>query len=241
MINFAHRGASRYYPENTILSLKEGIKGGANGLEIDVHKTKDNELVVIHDEDIERTFKGKGLVKDMTLEELKAFKCRNKNFEYNIECKIPTLKEVLELVKSTDILLNIELKTDEMHYKGIEEDVIELVNKYELKKQVILSSFNHESIKLCREIDRGFKTGLLYYKSIENIIEYSKKLGATAIHLDLKLVTKELIKEANENNIKVNVYTVNNPIYMRSLIEAGINGIFTDYPDLLNEITNSKL
>ena len=98
MINFAHRGASRYYPENTILSLKEGIKGGANGLEIDVHKTKDNELVVIHDEDIERTFKGKGLVKDMTLEELKAFKCRNKNFEDNIECKIPTLKEVLELV-----------------------------------------------------------------------------------------------------------------------------------------------
>ena len=167
----------------------------------------------------------------MTLEELKAFKCRNKNFEDNIECKIPTLKEVLELVKSTDILLNIELKTDEIHYKGIEEDVIELVNKYELKKQVILSSFNHESIKLCREIDRGFKT----------VLEYSKKLGATAIHLDLKLVTKELIKEANENNIKVNVYTVNNPIYMRSLIEAGVNGIFTDYPDLLNEIINGEL
>ena len=73
MINFAHRGASKYFPENTILSLKEGIKTGADGLEIDVHKTKDNKLVVIHDEDIERTFKGKGLVKNFTLEELKEF------------------------------------------------------------------------------------------------------------------------------------------------------------------------
>ncbi len=132
MINFAHRGASKYFPENTILSLKEGIKSGANGLEIDVHKTKDNELVVIHDEDIQRTFKGKGLVKDMTLEELRNFKCRNKNFEGNLECRIPTLEEVLDLIKDINIVLNIELKTDEIHYEGIENDVIELVNRYGL-------------------------------------------------------------------------------------------------------------
>ena len=129
MINFAHRGASKYFPENTILSLKEGIKTGADGLEIDVHKTKDNKLVVIHDEDIERTFKGKGLVKNFTLEELKEFKCRNKNFADSLECRIPTLEEVLDVVKASNIILNIELKTDEIHYNGIEKDVIELVNK----------------------------------------------------------------------------------------------------------------
>ena len=240
MINFAHRGSSKYFPENTILSLKEGIKSGSNGLEIDVHKTKDNKLVVIHDEDIQRTFKGKGLVKNMTLEELRNFKCRNKNFEDNLECRIPTLEEVLDLIRDINIVLNIELKTDEIHYEGIEKDVIELVNRYGLKKKIILSSFNHESIRICREIDSEIETGLLYYKEIENVVQYAKKFGANAIHPDLRLVSEELIKEANENNIKVNIYTVNSPIYMRKLIKAGVNGIFTDYPDLLDEIINEK-
>ena len=94
MINFAHRGASKYFPENTILAFKEAIKTGATGIELDVHKTKDNILVVIHDEDIQRTFKGKGLVKDMTLKELRSFKCRNINFEENLECRLPTLEDV---------------------------------------------------------------------------------------------------------------------------------------------------
>ena len=240
MINFAHRGSSKYFPENTILSLKEGIKSGSNGLEIDVHKTKDNKLVVIHDEDIQRTFKGKGLVKNMTLEELRNFKCRNKNFEDNLECRIPTLSEVLDIIKDTNVILNIELKTDEIHYEDIEKDVIELVNRYGLKRQIILSSFNHESIRICREIDSEIETGLLYYKEIENVVQYAKKIGANAIHSDLRLVSEELIKEANENNIKVNIYTVNSPIYMRKLIKAGVNGIFTDYPDLLDEIINEK-
>ena len=239
MVNFAHRGASKYYPENTILSIKEGIKTGATGLEIDVHKSKDNKLVVIHDEDIERTFIGKGLVKDYTLQELKAFKCRNKNFEDNLECRIPTLEEVLELVKDSNVILNIELKTDEIHYEGIEKDVIDLVNKYELKNRVILSSFNHESIKISRKIDSEFKTGLLYCQPIKDVVNYAKIFGANAIHPYIRLVSEELIKEAKENNIDINIYTVNSPSLMRKLISAGVSGVFTDYPDLLNEIINN--
>ena len=236
MINFAHRGASRYYPENTILSIKEGIKAGAEGVEIDVHKTKDNKLVIIHDEDIERTFKGKGLVKDFTLAEIKEFKCRNKNYEDDLECKIPTLEEVLEVIKASGVMLNIELKTDEIHYENIEKDVIDLVKQYELKDKVILSSFNHESIRIAIEIDNEIETGLLYENQIEDVVNYAKVFGAKAIHPDIRLVTEELIKEAMENDIKVNIYTVNNPIHMRVLIKAGVNGLFTDYPDLLNEV-----
>ena len=239
MINFAHRGASKYYPENTILAIKEGIKTKATGLEIDVHKSKDNKLVVIHDEDIERTFIGKGLVKDYTLQELKSFKCRNKNFEDNLECRIPTLEEVLELVKESNIILNIELKTDEIHYDGIERDVIDLVNKYNLKDKVILSSFNHESIRICREIDSKIKTGLLYSKPIEDVVNYAKSFGANAIHPDIRLVSEGLIREAKKNNIEVNIYTVNSPILMRRLIAAEVSGVFTDYPDLLSEIINN--
>ena len=239
MINFAHRGASKYYPENTILAIKEGIKTKATGLEIDVHKSKDNKLVVIHDEDIERTFIGKGLVKDYTLQELKSFKCRNKNFEDNLECRIPTLEEVLELVKESNIILNIELKTDEIHYDGIERDVIDLVNKYNLKNRIILSSFNHESIRICREIDSKIKTGLLYSKPIEDVVNYAKSFGANAIHPDIRLVSEGLIREAKKKKIEVNIYTVNSPILMRRLIAAEVSGVFTDYPDLLSEIINN--
>ena len=235
MINFAHRGASNDYPENTILSLKEGIKSGANGLEIDVHKSKDNKLVVIHDEDVERTFIGRGLVKDFTLKELKELKNRKKLFRDNKECHIPTLEEVLDLIKDKEILLNIELKTDVIRYEGIEEDVVNLIKKYKIQDKIILSSFNHQSIKKVKLIS-NIKTGMLYEKPIDNIFEYAKALGVEYIHPDLRLVNEELIKEAHKNNLKVNIFTVNNPIYMRMCIANKVDGVFTDYPELLNEI-----
>ena len=239
MINFAHRGASSDYPENTILSLKEGMKAGAMGLEIDVHKSKDNKLVVIHDEDIERTFMGRGLVKDFTLAELKAFKNRKKLFRYNNECCIPTLEEVLDLIKDKEILLNIELKTDIIQYANIEEDVVNLINEYKVEEKIILSSFNHESIKKVKAISK-IKTGILYEKPINNVVEYAKSLGVDYIHPDLRLVNEKLIKEAHKNNLKINIFTVNNPVHMRLLIDNKVDGAFTDYPELLNEILKEK-
>lgn len=241
MINFAHRGASGDYPENTLLAFKEGIEAGANGLELDVHKTKDGKLVVIHDEDVERTFKARGLIKDLTLDELRTLTCRKPLFKQSTDCGIPTLEEVLDLVKQYPVTLNIELKTDVIPYDGIEEDVIRLIKAYQLQEQVLISSFNPESIKLCKEIDPKIKTGFLYHEPINQVIDYAKSLNADAIHPDLRLVSEELINEAHENQLEVNVYTVNSPIYMRKLIATGIDGIFTDYPALLNEIMNEKM
>ena len=239
MINFAHRGASSDYPENTILSIKEGMKARAKTLEIDIHKSKDNKLVVIHDEDIERTFMGRGLVKDFTLAELKAFKNRKKLFRDNDECCIPTLEEVLDLIKDKEILLNIELKTDIIQYANIEEDVVNLINEYKVEEKIILSSFNHESIKKVKAISK-IKTGILYEKPINNVVEYAKSLGVDYIHPDLRLVNEELIKEAHKNNLKINIFTVNNPVHMRLLIDNKVDGAFTDYPELLNEILKEK-
>lgn len=236
MINFAHRGASGDYPENTLLAFKEGIKLGATGIELDVHKSKDGKLVVIHDEDIERTFKGKGLVKDLTLEQLRQYTCRKSLFKEAEECYIPTLDEVLTLVKAHNIKLNIELKTDIIQYEGIEQDVIQLIHDYDMKDQILISSFNADSIKLCKEIDAQIKTGFLYHEAIDDVINYTKSLKADALHPDLSLVSEELIAEAHDNGLEVNIYTVNSPIYMRKLIAAKADGIFTDYPALLDEI-----
>lgn len=236
MINFAHRGASGNFPENTLLAFEKSINIKASGIELDVHKTKDNRLVVIHDEDIERTFYGKGLVKDFNLEELKNFKCRKELFRDNEKCKIPTLEEVLDLIKKTNLILNIEIKTDNIHYKGIEKDVINLINRYSLKSRVILSSFNHETIQICKEIDKDIATGVLYDEPIENVVEYAKRIKANAIHPDKNLVSKELIEEAHKNNILVNIYTVNEIEDMKRLKEYNADGLFTDYPEILKEI-----
>lgn len=134
------------------------------------------------------------------------------------------------------MILNIELKTDEIHYVGIEEDVISLIHQYGLVDQILISSFNPESIRICKELDERIKTGLLYDEPIENVIEFAKVLKADAIHPNLRWVSEDLIKEAHANGILVNVYTVNSPSYMRKLIQAGVDGIFTDYPALLDEI-----
>ena len=105
-----------------------------------------------------------------------------------------------------------------------------------MKDRVILSSFNHKTVKRCKNIDKSIKTAILYEKQIDNIINYANSLDVDAINPSISLVSKELIEEAHKKNLKVNVYTVNSPIYMRNLIEANVDGIFTDCFHLLKEI-----
>lgn len=237
---FAHRGASGDYPENTLLAFDKALDLDVYGIELDVHKSKDGHLVVIHDEDIQRTFKGKGLVMDYTLAELKKFNCRKFEFIENLDCKIPTLREVFELIKDTNITLNIEAKTDLIHY-DLEQDVIDLIKEYNFEEKVLISSFNHKCIKIFKELDNNLKYGALYehekdYTSEANVVEHAKKLGAYSINISRDLVTKEIVDLAHENGLKVFVYTVNAPIVMRKMIECNVDGVFSDYPDLMNEI-----
>lgn len=240
MIIFAHRGASGDYPENTLLAFKKAICLGINAIELDVHKCSDDNLVVIHDEDIERTFKGKGLIKDYTLYQIKNFKCRNFEFINRYDCKIPTLREVFELIKDKNIFLNIEAKTDLIEY-DLEKDVIDLINEYNLKDNILISSFNHNTIRDFKNIDKTIRYGALYrseddYKGFGNIVEHAKNLGVYSINLSGLLVNKEIVDLAHENGLKVFVYTINFPLAMRKMIEYNVDGVFTDYPDLMREI-----
>ncbi len=241
MIIFAHRGESGLYPENTILAFEEALKSGVNGIELDVHKTKDGKLAVIHDESIDRTFLGKGLVKDYDLRDLKKLANRDEKFRDNIDSIIGTLEEVILLISFRDnFTLNIELKTDIIHYDGIERDVLQMLDSYDMIDTTIISSFNHESLKICKEINKNIRTAALYSEPIDDIVNYAKNLGAYAIHPSYNLVNEELIKGCHENNILVNTYTVNDKEVMKNLIGIGIDGIITDYPklalDVLNEV-----
>ena len=234
---FAHRGYSGKYPENTMLAFEGALKLSVNGIELDVHKTKDGKLAAIHDESIDRTFLGNGLVKDYDLRDLKKLENRDEKFRENIDSIIGTLEEVILLVSfKDDFVLNIELKTDVIHYNGIEEDVLEMLDSYDMIENTIISSFNHESLKICKKINKNIKTAVLYSEPIEDIVNYAKELGVYAIHPDYKLVDKSLIKKCHENNILVNAYTVNENDDIERLIEEGIDGIITDYPNIALEI-----
>ncbi|CUN52585.1 glycerophosphodiester phosphodiesterase [Sarcina ventriculi] len=234
---FAHRGYSGKYPENTMLAFEGALKLNVNGIELDVHKTKDGKLAAIHDESIDRTFLGNGLVKDYDLRDLKKLENRDEKFRENIDSIIGTLEEVILLVSfKDDFVLNIELKTDVIHYNGIEEDVLEMLDSYDMIENTIISSFNHESLKICKKINKNIKTAALYSEPIEDIVNYAKELGVYAIHPDYKLVDKSLIKKCHENNILVNAYTVNEKEDIERLIEEEIDGIITDYPNIALEI-----
>ncbi len=233
---FAHRGYSGMYPENTILAFKKALEVNVDGIELDVHKTNDNHIVVIHDETVNRTHNGHGLVKDYTLEEIRNLSCKDERFKDNKYCKIPTLKEVFELVKDTNTLINIELKNNILNYENLEEDVVKLVKKYKLEDRVILSSFKNSSVDKLNKIAPKIEVAILSeFKFIDtlppiNVIDYAIEKGIDSIHISKRFVDEEFIKKAHENNKKVRVYTVNDTKDIKDIIDLDIDTIFTDYP-----------
>ena len=236
IINYAHRGASGYFPENTMLSFRKAIELGATGIETDVQMTSDGVLVLIHDEYVNRTTNGSGLVKDFTyadLNNLDAGSWFNEN--YNSE-KIPMAEQLIILAKSNNILLNLELKNGEVMYPGIEEKLIEMLCKYKYEDKVILSSFNHYSMVHCKEISKEIKTGLLYMSGLYHPEVYCKHTGADALHPYFCSINKEIIDSAKKEGLLVNPFTVNDEACMKNLIEAGVDGLITNYPDKLKNL-----
>ena len=229
---FAHRGASGYAPENTIISFKKAMELGADGFELDVQLTKDNEIVVIHDEWLERLTDGKGFVRDYTLEQLRQLNF-NKNFpEYGIQ-RVRTLKEVFELVRDTDIEINVELKTGIFEYPGLVEKVLALAEEMDMKDRVIYSSFNHYTCVKIRELLPEARIGFLYGDVFIEVEQYVKDHGGDAIHPAFYLLQDPIHAiKAKQLGLEINTWTVNEPAYMELCCQLGVDRIITNYPDV---------
>lgn len=240
VINYAHRGASGYYPENTMISFEKAIEMGCSGIETDVQMTSDGELVLIHDEMVNRTTNGTGFVKDYSFRNLRKldagswFKSKYKNN------RIPAAEELILLAKQNDIIINFEIKTGLVMYPNIEEKLIDLICKHNMQDKVILSSFNHYSMVTCKEIKENIKTGLLYMEGLYKPEIYCKNVGADAIHPPFYAVNEDIVNEAKKEGILVNPYTVDEEVYMQVLIMSGVDGIITNYPDRLNKLLGGK-
>lgn len=238
---FAHRGSSATHPENTMAAFIAAYKEGADGIELDVQLTKDEQIVVIHDPTIDRTTNGKGRVMDYTLSELKKFKIKKNRFRIFTETStIPTLIEVFDWFITTNLICNIELKNNKYPYKGLEEKVIQLIREYKVEDRIIFSTFNEHSIRHLAEIAPNIKRAILTNKRWESPWEYVKSIDANDIHpKHTRITTKNIIATMNKA-IEVRPYTVNSSKEIKKFIDIHCSAIITDYPARARKIMNRR-
>ncbi len=224
-LNIGHRGAKGHIAENTIASIKEALRLGADGIELDVHLCASGELVVFHDFTIDRLTNGSGEISKLSLSELKALKI-NGNYQ------IPTLVEVLELLDKK-CFLNIELKGTDT---AIETSKI--INQYVKEKgwkseDIIVSSFQQKLIKTVFEYNKKIPLGVLTEVPIQEALQFAKTVNAKAIHPDYTLLTRNNVSQIKEEGYKIYTWTVNDKAAIERMKDYGVDGIITDYPDRL--------
>lgn len=235
---FAHRGFSGYYPENTMLAFqKVAEETVADGIELDIQLTKDGEIVIMHDEMLDRTTNGSGWLKDHTLEELKMLSVGVNVKGFFPRQTIPTLREYFTWLKTTKLITNIELKTSYFEYEGIEEKLIAMVKEFGLEDQIWYSSFNHYTVARIKKLMPEAKCGLLTDTWLMNIGEYAASQGAASVNARTYFCAKEgVAAELHAHNITLQAWTPNDAEMMQELVDADVDVLITNYPDIAAKV-----
>lgn len=237
----AHRGSAGDYPENTMTAFLEAEKAMADGIEMDVRFTKDKQLVVIHDETVDRTTDGKGKVSEYNLADLKQLNAAANHPNHPKKEEILTLKEYLDWASKTHLILNIEVKYSKDTYFEYENDILKLLANYHLGDRLIISSFNVDGLAKIAKLAPQVRLGLLYSKKINQPEEYISEYGIEALHPSKKLTNKKLITLAKEKQIPIRIFTVNKVKEMESFFEMSCTSMITDYPELALKVRNKKI
>ncbi|RLE47991.1 hypothetical protein DRJ25_00970 [Candidatus Woesearchaeota archaeon] len=221
VLKIAHRGASAYAQENSMQAFEKALEMNVDGVEFDVHLTKDKQIIVMHDDNVQRTTNGFGLIKDLTLEQIRMFH-QKQNSE-----PVPTLQEVLSLLDNKCIC-KIDVKTE-----GIEERLINIIKKYKIEDSVIVTSKSLNIIKKIKELDPKITTEMQVWKpwNAEEMIQHAKEVKADIIAPNYLMCTKELVEKAHKDNLKVHVWTVNKIEEIEKMKIIGVDGIVSDIPD----------
>lgn len=227
---WAHRGSRVAAPENTMAAFRRAVTDGADGFELDVQLSKDGRLVVIHDETLDRTTNGHGLVKDHTFDELRALDASGGRGGFAGE-QIPPLEEVLQLAASARLQVNVELKNSEVAYPGLEEKVLAAIDEAAMTERVVLSTFSQESVRRLTAMT-AIQVGLLFDLNQLFIgpCRRAVALGATALHPPRRRTTRHLVERAHAAGLTVRVWTANDQRWVQRLVGYGVDGVFTDVP-----------
>lgn len=238
MLAIAHRGASGYAPENTFAAFRKATAMGAGFIETDLQLSRDARLVAIHDATVNRTTNGQGAVHDLTLAELRRLDAGSWFGSEFAGERIPTIEEILEFAKKHDVVFYLELKPSGS-WGGEHALISALRESGEIARTVVIS-FDPAILANARKIEPTVMTGLLFEGQISDPLAKAIEIGARQLAVRGSLVTPRLLKEARQRDLQVVCWTVNHPAHMRLLSEAGVDGIISDYPDRLLELTRRK-
>ena len=231
MLVIAHRGASGHAPENTLAAFKRAIALGASFIETDLQLSRDSRFVAIHDDTVNRTTNGQGKVHDLSLADLRRLDAGSWFGSEFAGERIPTLEEILEFSKKHDVVFYLELKPSGS-WGGEHALIGALRESGEIARTVVIS-FDAGILGALRRIEPTLMTGLLFDGQIDKPLERAVEIGARQLAVRSDLVTPALLTEARKKDLQVVCWTVNQPAHMRLLIEAGVDGIMSDYPDRL--------
>jgi glycerophosphoryl diester phosphodiesterase len=264
ILNIAHRGARSLAPENTMPAARKAFALGASGWELDVAMTADGELVLLHDDTLERTSDASQVLKDrqpwkvetFTLEELRqldfgSWFVREDPFKQvaagavTLEeqaaiqgTQIPTLQEALEYTRAHQWFVNVEIK-DAAGTPGddtIVKAVVDLIRELGMNDLVLVSSFHHDYLRQVKVLQPSLATGALVDRNVDDPVALVKELNAQAYHPSKKVINAEQVQALRNEGIAVYVWTVNEEDEMRKFIEMRVSGIITDYPQRLKEL-----
>ena len=256
LLNVAHRGASGHAPEHTISSYRLGEEMKGDYIEVDLQMTKDGKLIAMHDETVDRTTNGTGLVKDYTLEQIKALDAGswfNEKYPEKADpayegIQVPTLEEIIQTF-GTGARYYIETKSPDV-YPGMEEELLRILNKYNLtgvnerSSKVLIQSFSKESLLKMHNLNPNLPLiQLISYKEpasisedeLQELSEYAVGVGMSASKID-----KTYVQNVRNAGLLIHPYTVNDKKEMKRLLDWGVTGMFTNYPDRLNDVLHGK-
>lgn len=251
ILNVSHRGASGHAPEHTLVSYKMGEQMHGDYIEVDLQMTKDGQLIAMHDEKVDRTTDGTGYVKDFTLKEVKELDAGswfNEKYPKYADSKykgleVPTLEEVFQKF-GKNASYYIETKSPEI-YPGMEKELLRLVNEYRIDKdKLLVQSFSQQSLQIMHDLDPTVNlVQLISYRSyaeitdeqIDAIKEYAVGVGPNHTYLN-----EEYVQKVVNSGLEIHPYTVNDKERMKQLIDWGVTGMFTNFPDLLHEVKKGK-
>lgn len=228
-----HRGMRGSYPENTLIGFEKAICTGADGVEFDIHLSKDGIPMVFHDFTLERLCGVSGVISDYTAQELKQFEIR----QHHMTEHIPTLEEVLRCLaalqsgRQKPLYVNAEFKSGSLRYPGIEALVVSLCLQYFPHEQLIFSSFDHYALRAVHNFDADAVTGVLTASMLWQPKAYLNALGATYYHPYYETLLPEALADYHTSGILLNTYTVNDPGIAKKLLKAGVHSIITDFPE----------
>ena len=230
-VNYAHRGASEYTPENTLLAFYTGMYMGANGIETDIQMTKDGVLVLFHDDTIMRLTGAEGSIQDYTLEQLRQF-----TFENNgLTDKIVVFEDFLQQFGWRDITFAIEIKQ-----AGIEPQVVDMIRKYNIQSKTIVTSFMLGSVRATKAYAPEQKVGLLTKEVTEELLAELQTIGAEQLCPYAMDVTEETVARWHAQGFEVRAWGVKDEILMRQVYDAGAEGMTVNFPDKLTSYMAQK-